>query len=155
MQQINLQLLAKQPRNLQYQQDVGIGFEKLARVRQSVGDVPGALELYREEHQAFAKVAAAAPENVRFQRDLAESYLNLENTLAALHQPARALLASRDMLTIRERLAQLDPHDAGAHEDLVEALRVTARISLEVGRRREAKELAERLLETQERWAHR
>jgi serine/threonine protein kinase/tetratricopeptide (TPR) repeat protein len=155
MQAINLRLAAKQPKNLQYLHDLGIGFEKLARVHSAMGDWSGTLDLFRKEQEAFESTAAAQPGNVRFERDLAVGYGDMAVGLSKLGKPAESLQFCRKMLQVRERLAGADPDDSGAHNDLCSAYRVSSGIALQDSKRKQARQWAEKLLESEKQWAER
>jgi serine/threonine protein kinase len=155
MQQINLQMAAKEPMNLQYRQDLGIGFEKLARIRSAMGDWSGSLDFLRQEQEAFESTAAAQPGNVRFERDLAVGYGDMAVGLSELGQFTKSLDFCRKMLQRRERLANTDPNDAGAHNDLCKAYRASSGIALHAGRRKQARQWAEKLLQSERQWAKR
>jgi hypothetical protein len=76
------------------------------------GDAAGAMKAYCDGLAIRQRLAAAAPTNAGWQRDLSVSHHKVGEVLVARGDAAGAQQAYRDSLTIRQRLAAAEPTNA-------------------------------------------
>jgi tetratricopeptide (TPR) repeat protein len=82
------------------------------------GNLPGALNSYRNGLGIRDELAKADPGNAGLQEDLSVSYDRVGNVLVAQGNLSEALKSYRDSLAIRDPLAKSDPSNAGWQHDL-------------------------------------
>jgi hypothetical protein len=91
---------------------------EFARNYAALGDTNKQRERVTEAYRLLAGLAAQAPADTTYQRDLSVAYDEVGDVLVAQGNLAEALKSFRDGLAIRARLAQADPGNAGWQRDL-------------------------------------
>ena len=108
--------------DLSLQRELAEAYSKLGRVQggnagSNLGDTKGALESFRKAVKMREAVAAANPDNVKDQQDLAQSYSDLSTALyyGGDHSAAESF---RKAVQIREALVRAHPSDPALVSDL-------------------------------------
>src|SRR6516225_5578856 len=111
---INERLAAADPSNAGWQRNLSVSYNQVVRygnvgsVLQAQGNLPDALNAYRDALTIRERLAKTDPGNTGWQSDLASSYNLVGSVLQAQGKLAEALKAYRDGHTIRERLAKTE-----------------------------------------------
>jgi hypothetical protein len=87
-------------------------------VQQAQGNLPAALQSYRDSLAIRDRLAKSDPGNAGWQRDLSVSFNNVGDVQQAQGNLPAALQSYRDGLTIRDQLAKTDPGNARWQRDL-------------------------------------
>jgi tetratricopeptide (TPR) repeat protein len=88
----------------------GIAHVRVGNVRIAAGDLPGALEAFRDAVAVFERIGA--------EREVPKAHDQIGTVLARQGEPDAALAAYRQALAIRERLAAAAPEDPAVQRDL-------------------------------------
>jgi tetratricopeptide (TPR) repeat protein len=95
-----------------------VAYDRIGDVQMALGDLPKALQLFRDSLAIRERLAQPDPTNTRWQHDLSVSYHKIGDVLVAKGNLPEALKWFRDGLAIRDRLAKIDPDNAGWQVDL-------------------------------------
>ena len=111
-------LAAADPSNANWQRDLSVSQYNIGCVLRDQGDLPGALQAFREFQAGMQRLAAADPSNAGWQRDLSVSQEQIGDVLRAQGDLAGALQAYERVKAVAQRLAAADPSNAGWQRDL-------------------------------------
>ena len=128
-------LLATNPGNTGWQQDLSIAYQRIGSAQTARGDLPGALKSYGESRTILDRLIRSNSDKADWQQDLATLDELIADARKAQGDFAVALQAVRDGITIMERLVQAAPANTTWQYDL----------SLEYGRTRRHTDGAEQL----------
>ena len=124
--QIMADLVAGNPREMQFQRQLAMALLKIGKAQQAQGDLASALKSYRDDLAITDLLAKSDPSNAQWQRDLEVSYLSIGDVQVALGNLASALKTYRDALTVAEHLAKSNPGNADWQYDLGSAYEKSA-----------------------------
>ncbi len=124
------------PSNLKRQADLASGLDKLGVALAAQNDAAGALVNFNKELTIYTNLERAAPGNLTWQRNTAQSWGQIGdqqyaqsvaanqagNTAQALQQAAAAANSSQQSVAIRQRLLHAAPEDADAQLNAAAAL---------------------------------
>ncbi len=88
----------------------------------NLGDLAGAIESYKRSLVIAERLAQAAPDDTRAQRDLAIGYGKIGEAQAGMADPAGALESFQRALAILDRLLKADPRSAQTRQDVARML---------------------------------
>ena len=100
------------------ERDIGVAHHELGMVRQTQGDLAGALTEYEQYRGTAEKLAARDPGNAGWQSDLSVSFERIGDVRLAKGDLDGALNAYQEDLVIAQKLAAQDPGNAGWQRDL-------------------------------------
>jgi tetratricopeptide (TPR) repeat protein len=103
---------------VQWQDNLIVGYERAGSALASVGDMAGALAMYRDGLAAAQRLAEKAPDNPRWERAVAIGYERIGGVQAAQDDFAGALASFRASLALRQRLARSAPTNLALQRDL-------------------------------------
>ncbi len=135
-------LVAAEPDNKDYRQDLAIGYTKIGDTLIASGTTAEVLAVYQKALALFERVAAEQPDNTRWQERLAFTYGRIGSLLSG----EAALTALRKALAIREALAKSDPRNAIWQRDLAAGYSLIGDALRQSGHSREALPLYEKAL---------
>jgi tetratricopeptide (TPR) repeat protein len=98
---------------------ISVGLNRHGDVLEAQGNLPEALESFRDGLAIRDRLAKADPGNAGWQRGLSLSYNKIGDVLVTQGNLPEALKSFRDGLAIANRLAQADPGNAGWQRDLI------------------------------------
>jgi serine/threonine protein kinase/class 3 adenylate cyclase/Flp pilus assembly protein TadD len=116
--QIDQQLAAEDPTDVQAQRDLSVSYERLGDVSLQAGQVAEALGHYQKLLEISQKLAVADPTDAQAQRDLSVAYERLGDVSLQAGHVAKAVQHHQKLLAISQKLAAADPTDAQAQRDL-------------------------------------
>ena len=89
--QIMADLVAGNPREMQFQRQLAMALLKIGKAQQAQGDLASALKSYRDDLAITDLLAKSDPSNAQWQRDLEVSYLSIGDVQVAQGNLASAL----------------------------------------------------------------
>ncbi|MDM7859808.1 tetratricopeptide repeat protein [Alteromonas sp. ASW11-36] len=127
------QLIALDPKNSLYKQDLSVSYQRVGNIQLRIGDTDAALEAYQQALTIDKQLVAQYPLNAGVQRDLSISYNKIGNIQLQLGNTEAALESYQQALTIREQLVALHPQDAEFQRDLSGSYNNLGNIQLRIG----------------------
>jgi tetratricopeptide (TPR) repeat protein len=115
--QIMADLLASNPGNAGWQDDLSVSYNKVGDVQLAQGDLAGALKSYRDGFAIAKRLSQSDPGNAGWQRDLAVGYATLARVYRQSNDREKALAALRAGKAIMDRLVKLSSDNAGWRRD--------------------------------------
>ena len=112
------QLAERDPKNLDWQNNVALSRSRIGDFLLAQGNLPGALASFRAALTIVESLAKADPDNLGWQSALALSHNKLGEALVALGNLPETLTSYRAALTIAETLVNAHPGNAGMRRDL-------------------------------------
>jgi serine/threonine-protein kinase len=131
----------------------GRAYQRLAYVREQMGQREAALADYERMRAVFAQLAAGFPTVPAYRHELARSHDNLGNLLAALGKRPEAEAQYRQALTLHEQLAADFPTVPEYRQDLAKHHKNLGNLLADLGKRPEAEAEYGRALALQEQLA--
>ena len=111
-------LLATNPGNTGWQQDLSIAYQRIGSAQTARGDLPGALKSYGESRTILDRLIRSNSDKADWQQDLATLDELIADARKAQGDFAVALQAVRDGIAIMERLVQAAPANTTWQYDL-------------------------------------
>jgi tetratricopeptide (TPR) repeat protein len=112
------QLVAKEPANVIYENDLSVVYTKLGDVAQAGGDLGGARAFFEKSLAQTNALAEADPKNADFQRELSIIYQRLGDVAKAGGDLGGARAFFEKALALRNALAEADPKNAELQRNL-------------------------------------
>ena len=91
--------MAFDPKQVQWQRDLSVSYEKIGDLYKANGDTSTALKSYQDSHEVVKKLAALDPKQAQWQTDMVVSYVKLSQV-----EPTKKKQHLQDALKILETL---------------------------------------------------
>ncbi len=107
------ELLAADPSSVDWQLGLSQSYIKIGEVRKAQGDIPKALQLFRDSLIVRQRLAEAYPGHSLWQLEVVEAHWQVGEILLEQRDFAGALKTYREALAVADRLTKSDPENDG------------------------------------------
>jgi tetratricopeptide (TPR) repeat protein len=134
-------LLAEDPNNQADRRRLGLSYEKIGGVQESLGNNQDALQNYNKASDLDRELVRADPNNVQAKMGLVISLRDAGDLLHNMHDPKGAISRYREIADILQRLSQSEPNNVLVRSRYSEMLVVLGGTLAETGQASEAHQI--------------